>query len=284
MLGPAWEEFFRLPLDTWNIFLLFSLGIFSGAMSAVVGGSAVIVFPALLAMGLTPIEASITILVSLMPSGFAAAYYDRSKLPAFDRSLFILVLTSVFFAIVGAVLLLATPLAIFQLLVPILLAFATFVFASSARIARAIERLGGRADAAHNGSTTAPDAPWRTSTWAMAPVGIYTGYFGAGVGVMLLGVLSIGSRGDYRIANALKNMLIGLNNIGATTVYAIGGAVMWPVAGVMICGTLLGAWIGVALAKVARRDILRVVVIVVGCVLTLLYTYRFWIKPLFATG
>jgi len=264
-----------LTLDLWTAVQLFGLGIISGTMSAVVGGSAVIVFPALIAMGLTPIEASITILVSLMPSGFAAAFYDRSKLPAFDRSLLILVVISVVFAMVGAVLLLATPLATFKLLVPVLLAFATFVFAQSARIARAIERFGGGAEAAQ-------DAPWRASTWGMIPVAVYTGYFGAGVGVMLLGILSIGSRGDYRIANAVKNLLIGLNNIGATLVYTIGGAVLWPVSGIMICGTLLGAWIGVALAKIARRDILRVVIILIGCVLTLLYTYRFWIRPLVA--
>ena len=261
-----------MTLDAWTIVSLLGLGVFSGAMSAVIGGASIVVFPALIAMGLTPVEAAITILVSLMPSGFAAAFHDRTKLPSFDRSLAILVVTSIAFAILGAVLLLATPLAVFKLLVPILLAFATLVFAYAGRIASAVERRGG-------GKANGKNAQWAVSTWGMIPVATYTGYFGAGVGVMLLAVLSIGSGGDYRTANAVKNMLIGLNNVFATAVYAIAGAVLWPVAGIMICGTLFGAWIGVALAKIAPRHILRIAIIIVSCGLTLLYTYRFWVVP-----
>lgn len=255
--------------------MLLGLGVFSGTMSAVIGGSAILVFPALIAMGLTPVQAAITILVSLMPSGFSAAYYDRTKLPPFDRSLVVLVLTSVVFAAIGAILLLATPLELFKLLVPVLLAFATVLFVYAAQIAGFIERLAGD-------KFDKDKARWKMSTIGIVPVGIYTGYFGAGVGVMLLAVLSIGSRGDYRTANAVKNLLIGFNNVFATAVYAIGGVILWPVVGIMICGTLLGAWIGTALAKIAPRKILRIVVIFTSIALTLFYTYRFWIEPYLA--
>ncbi len=262
-----------MSLDPLTIVLLVVLGMFTGAMSAVIGGASIITFPALIALGLTPVEAAITILVSLMPSGFAAAYYDRGKLPDLDRSLIILILTSVVFAAVGAALLLITPLEVFKLLVPVLLAVASVLFAYAPRIARRLTPPAGAA-------TKRAGARWRTSTLGMIPVAVYTGYFGAGVGVMLLAVLPLGTGGDYRTANAVKNLLIGLNNVFATTVYAIAGAILWPVVGIMVIGTLVGAWIGTGLAKVVPRKVIRVIVIFLGFALTAVYAHRFWVAPL----
>ncbi len=261
-----------MAFEPLNILILLSLGIFCGAMSALIGGSSILAFPVLLWFGLTPIEAAIVLLVSLMPSSFAAAYYDREKLPPLDRSLIKLIVVSNLFTIIGAAMLMATPLATFKLLVPLLLALATLLFAYAERVGAFVERLFATHQKAHS-------ARWQTSTYGMIPVAIYTGYFGAAVGVLLLAVLSIGARGDYRIANATKNLMVGLNNSVATLVYTIAGAVVWPVVALMICGTMIGSWLGTLLAKIAPRPVIRAVVILTSIYLTLYFAYQFWIVP-----
>ena len=112
-----------------TILLLFATGIVGGVMASMVGGASVITFPVLLATGLPPVVATASNLVAVSPGNFLAALTDRSQLPPLNRAFVGLVAASVLGALAGAVLLMITPAPLFEVLIPLLLGFATVLFA-----------------------------------------------------------------------------------------------------------------------------------------------------------
>jgi len=252
-----------------TILLLFATGIFGGVMASMVGGASVITFPVLLATGLPPVVATASNLVAVSPGNFLAALADRSQLPSFNRAFVGLIVASVLGAFVGAVLLMATPARLFEVLIPLLLGFATVLFAFSRRItgwlrARALKR-GGQEPRMSV-----------TSIPMLLPVSVYGGYFGAGVGVLLLGVLSIATGGDYRAANVAKNLVASLNTLVASIWFITHGAISWPPTLSMMGGCLIGGYCGAQLARIAPQPVMRVVVVLVGAALTAAFAWRYW--------
>jgi uncharacterized membrane protein YfcA len=108
------------------------------------------------------------------------------------------------------------------------------------------------------------------------PISIYGGYFGAGAGTLLLGVLMIATEGDYRRANVAKNLVSSLNTIAASVWFIANGAVSWPQTLVMMVGCLLGAYCGAHLARRVPQEAMRVVIVVVGAVLTAVFAWKYW--------
>jgi uncharacterized membrane protein YfcA len=252
-----------------HVLLLILSGIAGGAISSLVGGAALVTYPVLLAIGIPPVVATMCNLVALSPGNLLAAIYDRSQLPPFNRSFVALVIASLLGALVGALVLLVTPEHVFEVLVPVLLGFATVLFAYAGRISAFVRaRAGDRHKSPHR---------WGHSIGVILPVSFYGGYFGAGVGVLLLGVLSIGSPGDYRATNVTKNLVTSLNSLTAAGVFILQGGVLWPPTLVMMAGALVGAVIGARLAQVAPHALMRVVVVVVGALLTVAFAWRYWL-------
>jgi len=252
-----------------TILMLFVTGIFGGAMAALVGGASVITFPVLLATGLPPVVATASNLVAVSPGNFLAALTDRSQLPPFNRAFIGLLIASVLGALAGALLLMVTPLRLFEVLIPLLLGFATVLFAYASRITQWLRaRAQARGDGAPRMSVT--------SIPMLLPVSVYGGYFGAGVGVLLLGVLSIATGGDYRSANVAKNLVASLNTLVASICFIANGAVSWPPTLAMMAGCLIGGFCGGHLARIVPQQVMRVVVVVVGAALTLAFVWRYW--------
>jgi len=252
-----------------TILILFATGIFGGAMAALVGGASVITFPVLLATGLPPVVATASNLVAVSPGNFLAALADRSQLPPFNRAFIGLLTASVLGALAGAMLLMVTPLRLFEVLIPLLLGFATVLFAYASRITQWLRaRAQARGDGAPRMSVT--------SIPMLLPVSVYGGYFGAGVGVLLLGVLSIATGGDYRSANVAKNLVASLNTLVASICFIANGAVSWPPTLAMMAGCLIGGFCGGHLARIVPQQVMRVVVVVVGAALTLAFVWRYW--------
>jgi uncharacterized protein len=108
------------------------------------------------------------------------------------------------------------------------------------------------------------------------PVSFYGGYFGAGVGILMLGVFSLATGGDYRAANVTKNFVSSLNGLAATLVFATQGAVLWPQTLALAVGTIGGGLIGAYVARVIPRRIIRVLIVVVGVALTVAFARRYW--------
>jgi uncharacterized membrane protein YfcA len=257
-------------MDLLTVLMLLAAGTVGGALSGLVGGASLVTFPAMLAVGLPPITAVASNTVAALPSNFAAAFVDRTNLPRFDRAFIWFVVASVLGAALGAILLLLTPPRTFEILVPLLLGFATLLFALSKQVARFI-----RARAEARGRAPAERNP--NSIPLMFPVSVYGGYFGAGVGVMALAVLSLNAEGDYRAANMTKNIVMGLNTIVASAVLVVQGAVAWPPTLAMMAGTLIGGFAGGYLARVVPQPVMRVFVTAVGALLTAVFAWRYWL-------
>jgi len=250
--------------------MLVGAGIAGGTISALVGGAAVVTFPALIATGVSPVMATATNLVALIPGNFLASLYDRTQLPPLDRSFVGLMVSSVVGAGIGAVLLMLTPERVFEVLVPALLGFATVLFGYAGRISDWLRRRAAEAPGASS-------PRWGGIAAALLPVSVYTGYFGAGAGVMLLGVLSVATGGDYRSANVTKNLVTSLNSVVAAIVFVAQGKIAWPAMFSMMAGALVGAFIGARLAQIIPREVMRVVVVLVGAVLTAAFAWRYWL-------
>ena len=105
---------------------------------------------------------------------------------------------------------------------------------------------------------------------------VYGGYFGAGLSVMLLAILSISTPDDFRTTNVIKNLISGLTSLVAVVVFVFEGMVAWPPTMAMMAGALVGGFLGGRLARVLPPTLTRGIVITVGTVLTMIYAWRYW--------
>ena len=255
-------------MDPIHIALLVITGVAAGIMATIVGGAAVIVYPALIASGVSPQLAAVCNLTALVPGTMIAALSDRTQLPPFNRAFIGLVLTSVTGAGIGASLLLLTPERMFSIFVPLLLGFATVLFAYSERISAWL-----RSRAADRGHDLAFNL---ASLKMLLPVSFYGGYFGAGVGILMLGVFTVATGGDYRSANVTKNFVSSLNGLAASIIFILQGAVVWPQTLALMAGMIGGGLIGARIARVIPRNVVRILIVVVGAALTVAFARRYW--------
>ena len=177
--------------------LLLAAGFAGGTVNAIAGGATFFTFPAMLAVGIPPVAANASNTVALFPASLVAAIALRRELATTRRHLLRLVLIGIVGGIAGAVLLLATPDRAFLVLVPWLLLLATSVFAFSPRL---LAWCAPRASA---------DGGFRLGAAMLVLVAVcsvYGGYFGAGVGIMLMAGLDLAGLDDPHAANALKNL------------------------------------------------------------------------------
>jgi len=248
--------------------LLGGAGIVAGVTASIVGGAAVVLYPAAIAAGVPPQAAAVTVLVSLMPGIFLAAIADRSQLPPFNRDFISLIVISITGAAIGGACLLLTPAQVFTAIVPLLLGFATVIFAYSGKISAYM-----RKRAAHRGHEIKFNL---SSLKVLLPVSFYGGYFNAGVGILILGVFSVATGGDYRSANVAKNLVSSLNGLAASVVFIAQGAVHWPPTLALMAGTVVGGLAGSYLARVVPQNIVRVLVVLVGAGLTVAMARKYW--------
>ena len=110
------------------------------------------------------------------------------------------------------------------------------------------------------------------------PVAVYGGYFGAGMSVMILAILSVSRGEEFRTANVIKNLLSALTSFVAVIVFVFQGVVAWPPALLVMAGAVIGGFLGGRLARVLPSEAMRWIVINVGTVLTIIYAYRYWFR------
>ena len=248
--------------------MLFAAGLAGGVVTAIVGGASLLTFPALLATGLPAIVANASNTVALTPANLVAALADLERRPRWDRTFVGLAAVSVAGSVVGAVLLLLTPDKAFTALVPVLIGMATVLFALSNPI-----RLWIASRATTTGRRRSPAS---IGTLLFVPVAVYGGYFGAGMSVLILAILAISRDGEFRANNVIKNLLSGLTSLLAVAVFVHQGVVAWAPTLVVMAGGLLGGFAGGRLVRVLPADLVRAIVITVGTVLTVIYTWRYW--------
>jgi uncharacterized membrane protein YfcA len=249
--------------------VLFGAALAGGALNAVAGGGSFFTFPSLLLTGVPPIQANATSTVALWPGSLmsVAAYWrelrGRHGLP-------LLAGASVLGGLLGALLLLHTPAATFARLVPYLLLAATLLFTFGGAITRYVR---ARLNLHLAGEPAPPRAALAGTVLLQLLIATYGGYFGGGIGILMLASLALLGMENIHEMNALKTLMATCINGVAVAAFVLAGAVAWPQALLMLAGSITG---GYGAAHYARRldpRLVRRIVIVTGFGLTL---YFFW--------
>ena len=234
----------------------------AGGINSVAGGGTLITFPALLALGLPPIAANATSTVAIWPGSIGSAWGFRRELRSVRRGMFLLVIPTLLGGTCGAVLLRMTPAAVFAHLVPFLVLLATVLFTVQAPVQRRIQRALGTASAP-NGSRHR--GAWIAIAFSVQfAVGVYGGYFGAGMSIMLLTVLAFLGMEDILQMNGVTSLLSLCANGVASLVFAAAHMVVWSYVGAMMGAALFGGWAAAGVARRVGKTMVRRFVIAVG--------------------
>jgi uncharacterized membrane protein YfcA len=241
--------------------LLFAAAVAGGALNSVAGGGSFLSFPALLFTGMPPVQSNATNTVALWPGALASAVGYRKELAGEKHALIVeFVVISLVGGIAGAVLLLHTPQSTFMKMIPWLLLVATLIFTFGGKITRALRARG-----------------YELSTPIVLLLqfitAVYGGFFGAGIGILMLAILSLIGMEHIHRMNGLKNILAICINGVAVIAFIWAGVVEWRQAGLMIVGGIIG---GYGTAKFVQRldpRYVRAFVIAVGFAMT---AYFFW--------
>ncbi|MGO9240899.1 MAG: sulfite exporter TauE/SafE family protein [Bryobacteraceae bacterium] len=245
-----------LHLDLLHAALAFVAAFAAGAINSVAGGGTLISFPTLIWLGLNSVTANATNTVAIWPGSLGGMWGFRRELRTARARMLALIVPSLIGGLTGAWLLRFTPPAIFDRLVPFLILFATLLFMAQ----EAVQRLLNTAAAVQHRS-------WKWLAGALVFqlfVGLYGGYFGAGIGILMLAALAIIGLTDIHQMNGLKNLFaLAINGIAAVY-FIVYGMVYWPYALLMAVGAIAGGIFGSGLARKAGRTTVRRIVVAIG--------------------
>ncbi|MBI3701978.1 MAG: sulfite exporter TauE/SafE family protein [Afipia sp.] len=248
-------------MTIFQIVILAIGGFGAGAINAVAGGGTFISFAALVASGLTSLEANATSAVALTPSNLASVAAYREEVRTHWREMIPFAIVGLFGGVVGAILLIWLGDKGFRPLVPWLLLVATLIFALSVQIRKFTEPWS---QGQHAGAKIAAFV-------LMTFVAIYGGFFGAGIGIMMLAALSILEGGNYHKANSMKILVAFLIQVVSSAILIGGGLVHWPEAVVTMIAAAAGGYLGVGFARRLPEKIIRAVVVAIGAALTVIF-------------
>ncbi len=249
-----------------SFFVVFLAAFVAGAINSVAGGGTLISFPALIWVGLPSTFANATSTVAIWPGSLGALWGYRHDLRGLPGATYALIVPSLAGGIIGAVLLEMTPTAVFDRLIPLLILFATVLFMLQDPVQRLIKTTGK----AHSGS----------KRWLFGAllfqffVSLYGGYFGAGIGILMLAAFGIMGFTDIHQMNGLKNFLAMCINGVAALYFIWNGMVSWPHAVIMAVGAIAGGVWGAGAARRIGPKGVRRIVIVVGFTMALSLLFR----------
>ncbi len=237
-----------------SIALLLGSAFAAGAVNSVAGGGTLLTFPSLLTV-LGPIAANATSTMALFPGSLAAAWGFRRELAASRQHLIRLLPPSLLGGIIGSLLVIRLPEKVFANMIPWLLILASTLML----IQRPVQRWLGT----HSAAT-----PTRGTVIAIIffqfLVGIYGGYFGAGIGILMLSSLAFMGIGGIHEINAVKNILAGGINSMTLIIFAYSGVIVWKYAAIMAVMTVAGGYAGARVARRTKPEYVRLFVIFIG--------------------
>ena len=246
----------------------------AGAVNALAGGGTLITFPTLTALGLPAVAANVTNTLAVAPGALGGLVTQRRELAGQGRRLTRLVPTAFLGGLAGGYLLLHTSEALFRHLVPWLILAASALLAVQEPLrAWLMRRLTG-SPAAPGGALEHGPHGEAVATVLVFAASIYGGYFGAGLGVIVLAVLGLVLHDSLTRLNATKQAIGFAANLAAALLFAVGGPVQWTAAAVMAVGAVAGGAIGGSLAGRVRASTLRFVVVLIGVLVGLAYLIR----------
>src|SRR3984885_5580132 len=246
--------FFKV--GSWQALVAFGSAFVAGAINSVAGGGTLLTFPTLISLGLPSINANATSTVAIWPGTVGAIWGYRDDLRTSSPRMLALVFPSIVGGIVGALLLYRTPPAVFDALVPFLILFATLLFMVQEPIQRRLK-------------LSHPESH-KSTRWLIGAmsfqlfVALYGGYFGAGIGILMLAALSVLGLTDIHQMNGLKALLGASVNGVAALYFIFARMVYWPEFVVMVVGAILGGYGGALIARRIGGPAVRRIVIIVG--------------------
>ncbi|AZG15966.1 sulfite exporter TauE/SafE family protein [Cupriavidus pauculus] len=226
------------------ILMVFGAGFVAGAMNALAGGGSFVSLPAMIAAGVPPVQANTSSTVALFPGGLASAWAYRDGLgPVGAVSLRALLVATLCGGLAGALLLLRTPSAAFTFVLPWLLLVACVALAFGRQLGEALRR---RCHVHANAVLAVQFA-----------LGVYGGYFGGAVGIMMIAMWGLLDSRDIKRLNAPRTLMVSAANAVAVIAFIVAGAVRWPETLAMLIGAVLGGYGGALLGKLTPPRVVR---------------------------
>jgi hypothetical protein len=254
------------PLSVLDFVLIGLAGVAGGAVNALAGGGTLITFPTLTAVGIPPIPANVTNSVALSPGYLSATFAQSKDLKGQTHRLKFLAPAGLMGGLVGGLLLLNTQEKVFRELVPYLILLACGLLAIQDPVRKWLIKRSTRGVESHI-----------SEFWTIPPIfvaGIYGGYFGAGLSVIILAVLGVILEDNLTRLNALKQGIAFSVNIAAAVLFLFSGKVVWAAALVMAAGAILGGLLGGKIAGRIKPAVLRWVVVTIGIIVAIIYLVR----------
>ena len=247
--------FLVIAIQPWKALVAFGSAFAAGAINSVAGGGTLLTCPTLIWLGLPSINANATSTVAIWPGTVGTIWGYRRDLAKSSPRMLALVLPSVIGGILGALLLNRTPPALFDALVPFLILFATLLFMIQEPVQRRLK-------------LSHPETH-KSARWLMGAmifqlfVALYGGYFGAGIGILMLAALSVLGLTDIHQMNGLKALLGASVNGVAALYFILARMVYWPEFVVMVVGAIIGGYGGALIARrIGGRAVRRIVILV----------------------
>lgn len=243
-------------MDFLEIGLFFAVSFVAAAVNSVAGGGTFLTFPVFMLNGLSPLQANIMSTIALWPGAIASAHGYRGVAVADRRFLVPFLWIGVIGSACGALLLLATPEAVFTRMVPWLLLIATLIFTFGRRLISHLQRW------------VPAGAAKSSSLLLQIVIAVYGGYFGAGIGILTLAMLQLLGFHHIHQMNSLKSWLVSVIHAVGVVVFIASGNVVWDAGVVMITGAILGGYIGARLALRVSPHYVRMLVSAIGFAMT----------------
>jgi uncharacterized protein len=237
-----------------EIAAIFAAGVAAGTINTIVGSGSLITFPTLLAFGFRPLDANVSNTVGLVPGSMSGAFGYRRELVGQRSRAISLGISTCAGGLTGGVLLLAFPGA-FEAIVPVLIAVALVLVAAGPRLSKALVQ--------HRHAESHRSWPLAVLFFATA---VYGGYFGAGMGIIMIALLTIFVPDDLQRLNGLKNVLASLINGVAAILFIAVGPVHWDVAVLIAAGSILGGQVGAGVGRKLPAPALRLLILGVGLI------------------
>jgi uncharacterized protein len=241
-----------------SMIFVFCAGLLAGAMNALAGGGSFVTLPALIAAGVPPVLANTSSTVALFPGGLASAWAYRDGLqPVGSVALRALLASTLCGSLLGALLLLHTPSAAFAVVLPWLLLLASIALACGRRIGAALR------------------ARVRIHAHAVLAIqfllGVYGGYFGGAVGIMMIATWGLIEARDLKHLNAPRTLMVSAANAVAVLAFVAAGAVRWPETLAMLAGAVAGGFGGAQLGRCTPAHLIRALTLAATAAITLVF-------------
>ena len=251
------------PFAVSRIAGLVTAGFVAGVMNSIAGGGTLVTFPTLILTGLPSVPANATSTVALLPGILSSAAGYRKNIRAVSRWLKLFAPVSLLGGLAGGVLLVQTPSRVFDAFVPFLILFATILFMAQGALGRVLKTQGG----AGQGRPHSRNGIIGAVVFQFA-VALYGGYFGAGIGILMLASLGMLGFESVHEMNTLKVMLAFLINVVAAVYFIGSGLIHWTTVGIMMVGTIAGGFTGAHYAQQVPQKIVRRLISAIGLMIS----------------